>query len=226
MATSPLLSRWLNTPPASTVCLSDGAMDSERRTYQLLLVRARAGDRRAFDRMQRSLEDQVRAFVTGLVGAIGNEDDILQDAFFSLYVNLGRVRSTTHVLPYLYRIVRNLCYDHLRARLRDEELGENPAQRRDAIALTHALAGPPPDEVVHWHLLYEEVQRAVARLPPLHREVLTLRFEQDMTYAEIAGATGVDMGTVKSRLHYARRYLVTMLPPDIRRELGIDSKGD
>ncbi|MEW6755379.1 MAG: sigma-70 family RNA polymerase sigma factor [Candidatus Latescibacterota bacterium] len=197
-------------------------MPADSAGYADLLRRARSGDRRAFDAIQRSLQGRVALFAERRTGDAAQAEDVTQDAFLSLWVNLGRIRSETHLLPYLYRIVRNLCHDQLRRRQQRRIL----AHRADAIGLAHALARPPPDEVVYWQQVYGHVRSAMARLPAAHREVLRLRFGEGFTYEQVAEASGVDVGTVKSRLHYARRMLLALLPPDVRRTLGPTQGGE
>ncbi len=79
-----------------------------------LFKQARAGDKAAFSRLQSRLEPQARRFIWRLVGRIDEEDDIVQNAFVALYLNLGRLDSAAGLRPFLFRVVRNQCYDLLR----------------------------------------------------------------------------------------------------------------
>ena len=79
-----------------------------------LFEQAKAGNRTAFDRLQETLNPSVRRFVRRLVGISEAEDDIVQDAFLALYMNLERLESIEHLRPFLFRVVRNRCYDTLR----------------------------------------------------------------------------------------------------------------
>ena len=120
----------------------------------------------------------------------------------------SRVRPAENLLPFLYRIVRNRCYDELRRRGRfqvvslDEDPGETGITPGALLA-----AGPAPDEAVHWALVMAEVRRAIDRLPELQWQALILYCEEELSYDQIAAALGTDVGTVKSRIHYARRHL-------------------
>jgi RNA polymerase sigma-70 factor (ECF subfamily) len=69
----------------------------------------------------------------------------------------------------------------------------------------------PPDEAAHWLLLHLEVQEAIDRLPELHRQALILYAEENLSYSEIAEVMNTSVGTVKSRMHYAKRILRGLL---------------
>lgn len=196
-------------------------MPTDSQGYAALLRRAQAGSRPAFDVIQNCLQGRVGSFVRHAIGDDLEAEDVVQEAFLSLWVNLGRIRSEVHLLPYLYRIVRNLCYDQLRRRRRTRSFMERNWDVGAAIGLAQELAGPAADEVVHWQLLGRRVEQTMEKLPACHREVLHLRFNEGFTYEQLAEATGVDLGTVKSRLHHARSLLANLLPPEVRRALGL-----
>jgi len=187
--------------------------------------RAKAGDRASFNALQNALEGDVRRFVHRLIGPSYVEQDIVQNAFLALYMNLRKVESPEHLRPFLFRVARNLCYDELRQKGRFQvvSLDENP--RDDAEwALFDPLpvdVSELPDEVAHWVLLYREVQKAMNCLPELQRQALILYVEEDLTYAQIGEVMRVDISTVKSRIHHGRKNLLKLLTPRILDELGI-----
>jgi RNA polymerase sigma-70 factor (ECF subfamily) len=192
-----------------------------------LFARARSGDRAAFDRLRARLEPRVRRFVRRLVGQQSNEEeDILQDAFLALYLNRARVEPLENLLPFLFRIVRNRCYDELRRRGRFQWVPlDEPVTDGDATPLALTDGRPPPDEVAHWMLVLAEVQQGMDRLPELQRQTLILLCEEGLTYEQIAAAMGTDLGTVKSRVHYARKQLQKLLRPGLLQSLGLQEKG-
>src|SRR5207248_3195837 len=93
---------------------------------------------------------------------------------------------------------RHRAIDFLRTRKRERELLEEAARETDVSSADDDAAG-----AVYVSML----ERAVAALAPLHREVLLLRHQDDLSYAEIALVVGCSIGTVRSRLHQARRQL-------------------
>lgn len=192
---------------------------------QRLFEKARDGNRAAFDLLQQRLQAPVRRFLRRLIGQHTAEEDILRDAFLALYMNLERIPSVESLRPFLFRVLRNLCYSELRRQGRfatisldtggkagDPVLGDLPEHR------------PSPHDQVQWHLLYGEVQKAMERLPELRRQTLLLYFEEDLTYQQVAEAMATDIGTVKSRLHNARKSLLRLLPPDLRDALGVSQR--
>ena len=79
-----------------------------------LFEQAKTNNHTAFNRLQKTLDALVRRFVRRLVGVSEVEDDIVQDAFLALYMNLERLESSAHLRPFLFRVVRNRCCDTLR----------------------------------------------------------------------------------------------------------------
>ena len=118
---------------------------------------ARENNRTAFDRLQDILDPSVRRFVRRLVGINEAEDDIVQDAFLALYMNLERLESSEHLRPFLFRVVRNRCYDTLRQQGRFQFVPLDTASK-DSAANPSFLTDQhkQPDELP-WRLLYAEV---------------------------------------------------------------------
>lgn len=189
----------------------------EQHEEQTLLQMAQAGDYLAFDELHQRLEAPITRFVRRLVGQLQAAEDIVQDTFLALYVNLSKVKPDENVRPYVYRIARNRCYDLLRRQGRYEYLSlddDTPTTVRISFDLAEQQGETPPDEVAHWLLLYLEVQEAMENLPELQRQALILHSEEHMTYAEIAEVMDVSVGTVKSRLHQAKKRLKALLRPE------------
>ena len=190
-----------------------------------LFEEAKASNRTAFDRLQEALDASVRRFVRRLVGINEAEDDIVQDAFLALYMNLERLESSEHLRPFLFRVVRNCCYDTLRRQGRFQFVPLDAASA-DSIVNPSFLTDRhrQPDEELHWILLYSEVQKAIDRLPEIQRQAIILYCEENLTYAQIAEAMGTDIGTVKSRIYYGRKNLRKLLKPEILEALGIEKE--
>ena len=190
-----------------------------------LFEQAKANNRTAFDRLQEILDASVRRFVRRLVGISEAEDDIVQDAFLALYMNLERIESSEHLRPFLFRVVRNRCYDTLRRQGRFQFVPLDVASEDSAVNpsfLTNRRQ--QPDEKLHWILLYSEVRKAIDRLPEIQRQAIILYCEENLTYAQIAEAMGTDIGTVKPRIFYGRKNLRKLLKPEILEALGIEKE--
>ena len=83
------------------------------------------------------------------------------------------------------------------------------------VSLNEApMTGSQPEEVTHWLLIQMEVQQAMERLPELQRQTLILFSEESLSYQEIAEAMNCSIGTVKSRLFYAKKTLRQLISPE------------
>lgn len=181
-----------------------------------LLAKSRTGDEDAFTLLQLVLDSRIRRFVIRLIGSHSQEDDIVQDVFIALYQNLYKLDTVEKMMPFLYRVTRNRCYDILRQQGRYETISiESQSQ-----ALTTA-AHKQPAEQTDWVLLYAEVQRAIEQLPELQRQTLILYAEEEFSYVEVAEAMGTQIGTVKSRLHHAKKTLRRLVSPEVLDALGM-----
>lgn len=185
-----------------------------------LLVRAQAGDDLAYGALVLKLEAPVRRFVRRLIGQSWVEDDIVQDVFVSLLQHLDRVDPAQGVRPYVFRMVRNRCYDELRRQGRYETvpIDDEPGEGGGTVAALEALDSQP-DDAAHWLMLQLEVREAMDRLPEPQRQALILFAEEELSYAEIAEVLGTNIGTVKSRLFHAKKTLRRLLRPETVRAI-------
>ena len=195
-------------------------------TEQGLLQLARNGHRDAFAQLQAALEGPARRFVRKLIGPGDAEDDIVQNAFFALYMNLERLDDGEKLRPFLFRVLRNQCYDELRSQGRYQWVSVDSGDDAELENLA-AETSAQPEERTHWLLLYSQVQEAIQQLPELQRQTLLLYTTADLSYAEIAESMNTSIGTVKSRLFYAKRNLLRLLPPDTLAALNMgNDEGD
>lgn len=192
-----------------------------------LLHRAQQGDYLAFEQLHARLEPAIARFVRRLLPDGQEGADVVQDTFLALYLHLREIDPPGNLRPYVFRIARNASYDVLRRHQRyaevpllDDDYGE-PLPVRLAFDF-NASGDLPPDEVTHWLLLKLEVQQAIDRLPVNQREVLLLYCEEEMTYEHIAAALEISVGTVKSRLFYARQTLRRIVRPEVLLALQSD----
>lgn len=168
---------------------------------------------RAFTQLRHLLEPRIRRFVCRLIGYTGHEDDIIQDVFLALYLNLERMTPPEKLLPFVYRVARNRSYDLLRKYHRHPE--EDLAPHADYLPEAHLTA----EDHTHWLVIYEDVRCAIDDLPTLQRQTMILYAEEHLSYAEIAEVMNTEIGTVKSRMYHARRALRARIDPDILENL-------
>ena len=166
---------------------------------QLLVIRSQSGDPTAFAELVDRFGPRLRYFLGKLLGEPDRVDDALQEVWLDVFQGLPRLAAPKAFRAWLFRIAHDRACRILRKRHPDIPLPDESL-----------LAGCPeepkfyPDEAVLVHA-------ALDRLTPEHREVLVLRFLEDMSYEEIAGVVGCPLGTVRSRLHHARKTLRTLL---------------
>lgn len=187
---------------------------ARREEEQRLLRLAQNGDLEAFNELYALLSPVLLRFIQRIVGYGQESEDMLQDSFVALFVNLPEI-DPERLRPYAFRIARNRCYDLLRREGRtgalaldaEPEPGRTPLELADPQAIA-------PDDAAHWMLLNLEVQDALDRLPPSQRQTLTLYTEAELTYQEIADVMDANIGTVRSRLFHARKNLRGLLRPE------------
>lgn len=169
-----------------------------------LVERAQRGDREAFTSLAFELSDRLFAVAHRILRDFDSAGDVLQVTLLRIWRDLPTLRDPDLVEAWAYRILVRACHDALRK------------QRRQAPAL-HLLAvdGAAQDPALSV-TDREQLDRAFARLTGEQRAVIVLQYYRDLTLSEIAGVLGVPMGTVRSRLHYARRALRSAIEADAR----------
>ena len=171
----------------------------------MLVVRAQRGERAAFGELVTRY--MRRAYFTAL-GLVGNHDDALdlsQEAFARAFRARARIDPERPFFPWLYQIIRRLCFNHTRdQRSRRLELEKAGSWLTDA---TMGRRPPSPDQAAERAELREQVAGAIERLAERDRETLVLREFEALRYREIAELLGIPIGTVMSRLYRARRSL-------------------
>ena len=171
----------------------------------MLVLRAQDGERAAFGELVTRYMQ--RAYYTAL-GLVGNHDDALdlsQEAFARAFRARARIDPERPFFPWLYQIIRRLCFNHTRdQRSRRLKLEKAGSWLADTTMGRRPLS---PDQAAERAELREQVGAAIERLPERERETLVLREFEELRYREIAELLGIPIGTVMSRLYRARRSL-------------------
>ena len=168
--------------------------------FALLLDRCRQGDDLAWEAFVRQFQGRVYSVTSTYAGSPDEARDLAQDVFIRLYETRGRWVEPDVFLPWLIRVARNLCLDHLR-----RKKARPPAE--DVLAdemLDLAAAGGTPESDLVAARDRHVVWRALRSLGRLSREMILLKEIQGLTFQEIAAALRVPVGTVKSRSNRAR----------------------
>lgn len=157
-----------------------------------------------------------------MIGNRQEAEDIAQEVFISVYRGIGNYRGEGRFFTWLYRIASNKTKNrikYLKGRNfhRASDIDETPSAHTKGedggpvVALQSVVPGP--EATVQGNRLQAAVQRELANLEPEHRLLIVLRDIQGHTYAEILTITGLQEGTLKSRLHRARLALKQRLEP-------------
>jgi len=168
-----------------------------------LLTAFRAGSSRAFETLVRRYQAPVLAIARRFARDLDDAEDLAQRAFINAAGRAGGWRGGSFK-SWLFRIVVNLAKNHLR-----------DVARFDRSEEAHEREAPPAAAEAHDLLERAERQRAlraaIARLPRRQREVLLLRIDGDLPFAEIAGALGITEVNAKVNFHHAVQRLKTWL---------------
>jgi RNA polymerase sigma-70 factor (ECF subfamily) len=170
---------------------------------------------RSYDALVTRHRGRIFAMIRNMIHQEADAWDLSQEVFIKAWLALSRFEAKARFSTWLYRIAHNVVYDWTRKR-KIESAGEFNDEifernRIDPAAVTAPGAGEAPDEAMAHGELRVKIEAALAKLTPEHREVVLLKDVQGLAYKEIAEVMGSSIGTVMSRLFYARQKLQTML---------------
>ncbi len=172
-----------------------------------LVEQAKLGDRDAFGELVRLHYPGVVRIVYRLCGDAGLAEDMAQEAFLRAWMNLTSFQPQSSLRNWLYRIAVNATLDVLRRK------PEETLEDEDVLMLEDQAAGP--EAAVMEKERIAQLQHAVQSLPEAARSVLVLREYGELSYQEIASVLDVPVGTVMSRLNYARNRLRELLKKEL-----------
>ena len=185
-----------------------------------IVRRVQAGDVAAFDRLILKYRERVYGIVYNMTSSREDAADLTQDSFIKAFQSIQRFGGQSSFFTWLYRIAINSTLSHLRkSRLRSffslESVSADEPVSREIIAALTDKTGVERDTFVRE--LQEKLNDAMQKLSINHRTVVTL-FEIDgLGHQEIAEVMSCSVGTVRSRLHYAKQLLQAELQPYMRR---------
>ena len=168
-----------------------------------LICRAARGDAEAFHQLVEAYQTPAYRLAARMCGP-DSAEDVTQEAFLAAWRALPEFRGDCRFSTWLYRLVSNAAIDCLRREKKHRDTG-------DVDDLELPDGGPSPQEQAERSDTRDAVRRALDRLSPEHRQVLLLRFMQELDYGEIARALNVSEGTVKSRINRAKSKLREVL---------------
>jgi RNA polymerase sigma-70 factor (ECF subfamily) len=173
-----------------------------------LIERAQLGAKDAFQDLMTPYQRKIYSLLYGMVWDREDALELTQEVFAKAYRSIKGFRMAASFYTWLYRIAVNLALDFRRQRMANPEMlgaGDPPSERG-------------PDSILLRKELNEQIRKTMGQLPPQHRATLLLREVEGLTYKEIAQVMGCRLGTVMSRLHYAREGMRRALTPYLKGE--------
>jgi RNA polymerase sigma-70 factor (ECF subfamily) len=173
-------------------------------------ARLRRGDPDAFDALLARYQNRLYRYLLRLTANPAAAEDLFQDTWLKVITRIHRYDERRPFEPWLFSVARNLGIDHLR-RVSPESLDE-PLESGQTRGAQLGAAGPGALERLLEKEQQVRLEKRLNELPALYREALSLRFEEEMTFEEMAEVLAAPLSTVKSRVQRALAQL--------RRSLG------
>ncbi len=189
-----------------------GSNDRQHLPDEALVEAAQGGEMEAFEELVARHRDKMYARAHSIVHNEEQALDLSQEAWIKAWQRLGQFQGDSSFTTWMTRITINLCLDHLRRhqRHRVEPLPDS-ADDPDAWERLLPAVWTNPTERLERGELRSSIDAALAKLTEAHRTVLVLHEFEGLEYKQIAQVVGISVGTVMSRLFYARRRMAGLL---------------
>jgi RNA polymerase sigma-70 factor (ECF subfamily) len=179
--------------------MNSAEVDTDRK----LALRAKGGELRAFEILVERYKRHAYFIAYGFVGDRETALDLSQEAFAKAYKAIGKFNPDFRFFTWFYKILSNLCINHLQKR----RLRREHEVRLEELPFEVATSDSDPALAYERKELNRRVWEAVQNLPPDFKEIIILRHFRDLSYRELAEILEIPIGSVMSRLHYARMKL-------------------
>jgi RNA polymerase sigma-70 factor (ECF subfamily) len=179
-----------------------------------LVAKCQAGDTAAFNELVTRYRQRAFAMIYNMVRNEQDAWDLTQDGFLKAWKSIGRFRGQSSFFTWLYRILMNVTIDWTRRKQIESgtEFDDSQGLREvEPGAATAPKGEMEPAANLSDKEIRARIDAAISRLSPEHREVIVLREIEGLEYQEIAESIDCSIGTVMSRLFYARKKLQSML---------------
>ncbi len=194
-------------------------MENVMHTDTLLIQRAQANDRTAFNEIVLRYKSRVYNYISRMVRNAADAEDLTQETFVRAYLSIHSFQSRASLNTWLFRIAANLCVDfsrktktHIQAASLSQTYDDNDTEnQRDVPDVSF-----DPQRVFMNKELAKELDKALALLPEKLRSVILLYDMEGLSYEEIAAILNAPLGTVKSRIFNARTQLRDTLSPYLK----------
>lgn len=179
--------------------IADYIVADDRRLAALALD----GDDAAFEYLFDRYNEAIRRLFVQRMGGSGDADDLLQETFIKVYINLHCYSPVYTFGQWVYTIARNTFIDYVR-------------KRQDDLPIDERFSSPPsntptPEENVINRQQRTQIEQYLERLAPRYRRLVEMRFFDEYSYEEIAEKLALPLGTVKTQIHRAREQMCRMI---------------
>ncbi len=204
-----------NKPPGPVGAFgSDVSLNDPDEDFRLVAL-AQKGDMTAYDALVTRHRGRIFAMIRNMIHQEADAWDLCQEVFIKAWHALPKFEAKARFSTWIYRIAHNAVYDWVRKRkiVSVGELNDEIFTREkiDSGSFTTPGGGEAPDDTMVQSELRMKIEAALAKLSADHREVVILKDVQGLSYKEIADAMSCTLGTVMSRLYYARQKLQALL---------------
>ena len=179
--------------------IADYIVAEDRELVALVL----GGDDTAFEYLFNRYRDAIHRLFVQRLGGTNDADDLLQETFIKVYINLHRYNAEYTFGQWAYTIARNTFIDFVR-------------RRQDGLSIDDRFAAPassaPTPEESFINLQQRtQIEHYLERLTPRYRQLVRMRFFEEYSYEEIAAKLALPLGTVKTQIHRAREQMCRMI---------------
>jgi RNA polymerase sigma-70 factor (ECF subfamily) len=172
----------------------------DRTLYEWLALRCQAGESDAFEDLVAAMERPLLYYAASLTGNQDSGLDVLQEVWIKAFSTIGKLKDPGALRSLLYSITHGIAVDRIRSNSSRERA--ESAELEDFQEAEEPSFAAEDEAAIH---------QALGELGLKHREVLVLHFLEDLSVEEIAKVVGCSEGTVKSRMHYAKRAMREIL---------------
>jgi len=175
--------------------------NSERLLDEIAILEYRAGKVEALEKLITRWQVRLHAYLASMLENRGDAWDVSQEVWLAVIAALNRKGEIANFPGWLFAVARNNCLARRRDKhvSLDEETLEGPSEGDEAVAAAIAAEDA------------RMLSQCIAQLPSAHREALALHYVDDLSVGEIGEILGIPVGTVQTRLFYARRKLKALL---------------
>jgi RNA polymerase sigma-70 factor (ECF subfamily) len=169
-----------------------------------LVIQAQRGNREAFERLVHKYTRLAGAIAYNVVGDFHAARDVVQEGFLKVYHSIGDLQKPDRFRSWFYGVMRSVAIDWVRKHRRRVL---HLSQFADEVNLIPGRREENPEEQLKQKDLRQTILREIRDLPDSYREILILKYIEELSYQEIAGITGLTVSAIESRLHRARTIL-------------------